>query len=105
MPVVVEVRHGDANVIAGAGKSGGIGYVCEHSVAIVAEQPIPILGSILFQRGDIRAVREENVRTAIAVVVEDRHSSGHGFRSVAGGCLGIFQAKGNLLQLKRNWTL
>ena len=63
------------------------GDVGECAVAVVVKEAIPVLGRILFEGVDIRAVGEEDVGFAIAVVVEDSHASGHRLRSVPARCL------------------
>ena len=100
MAVVVVVADGDAHVVSGAGEAGGVGYVGEDAVAVVAEEAVAILGSVFLQRGDIRAVGEEDVGASVAVVVEDGNASGHGFRSVAGRRFGVLQAEGDFLQFE-----
>src|SRR5438309_6739751 len=82
MPIVVVITDGDADVVARACESGLVGYIREDAVAIIAKQTVLVLGRVFLQRGDVGAVGEENIGTAVSVVVEYCNASGHCLRSI-----------------------
>ncbi len=96
MAIVVVVGDRNAHVVAGAGQASRIGHIGKCALAVIAEQAVAVLGRVFLQGGDIGAVGEEDVRTPVAVVVEDGHSAGHGFGSVLGRCFVVLQTKWNL---------
>jgi hypothetical protein len=79
MTVVVIISNRDTDVETAATQAGLLGHICEYTIAIIAEKPVTELAIILFQRGDIRAVGEENVRPTIAVVIKDGYAARHTF--------------------------
>ena len=100
MAVIVVVRDRNAHVVAGAGQAGGVGHVGKDAIAVVAEQAVAVLRRVFLQRGDVGAVGEEDVRTSVAVVVEDGDSAGHGFGSVPGGGFVVLEAKWESLEFE-----
>ena len=100
--VVVVVADGNTNIKPGALQSGSFGYVGERPVAVIAKEMVRVLRRRLFQRGDVRAIGEENVGTSIAVVIKNRDASGHRLRNILGRALAAVETKGQLLQLKTN---
>ena len=100
MSIVVVIPDGDANIESCSLQPGLLCYVREHAVAVVAEEAVGVLRRGFLERCDIGAVGEEDIGTAIAVVVEDRDAASHGFRDVFGGALTAVEAKGQLLELK-----
>ena len=102
--VVVVVGDGHAHVVAGAGHAGGVGDVGEHAMAIIAEEAVAVFRIVLLERGYVCAVGEKDVGTAVAVIVKDRHPPRHGFGRILCGCLVIFQAKRDSLELESNGT-
>src|SRR5271165_5264301 len=93
--VIIVVCYGDAHVVARASQASRVGHVGEDAVTVVAKQAIAVFGRVFFQRGDVGAVGEEDVGTAVAVVVENGHSAGHGLRRILGRCLIVLQAEGD----------
>src|SRR4051812_40761854 len=61
-----------------------------------------VLRGVFLEAGNVSAIRKENVRTSVSVVVKDSDSAGHRFRNVASFCLTILQLKGNGLELEVN---
>ena len=97
--------QGKKNVIEGLKRVSRPGlrrYVGENSVAAVAKEPIEVLGRGFLQGRQWGAVGEEDVGPAIAVIVEDRHAAGHGFRHVSGRALIDFKMEGEILELESN---
>ena len=69
--VVVVVGGRDAHRVADAGHACLVSHVRETHVPLVAIQPIRIRGQPLLERGQLGAVGEEDVRSAVPVVIED----------------------------------
>src|SRR5215472_18711537 len=80
--VIVVVGDGHGDVKARARETGFFRHVCKHAVAVVAVKTVRELRGILFESLDIGAVGEEDIGTAILVVVKNRHATGHGGGSV-----------------------
>src|SRR6185437_14512700 len=104
IPVVVIVADGNASIESRSPQVRLIRYVSECAIAIVAKKAVAIFWVILFQSGQVRAIGEENVEAAIAVVVEDRNPTRHGFRNIPGEGFVVFQAKRKGCQLKVDWA-
>ena len=83
--VVVVVPDRGRHAVAGAPQAGGIGHVGELHSAVVAEQPIEVAGSVLLEARDRRAIGEEDIGAAVAVVVEDGYPAGHRLDQVLSG--------------------
>src|SRR6202044_1413658 len=91
-------------IVASAVQTGGRSEGGEYSVGVVAEEAVAVLGRIFLECGDAGAVGEENVRAAVAVVIEDGHAAGHGLGSVPRRSFAILQAKRNFLELEADGT-
>ncbi len=100
--IVVVIADSNANVEAGSFEAGLFCYVGEVAVAVVAEEMVRVFRRRLFKRGDVGAIGEEDVGTAVAVVIEYRDAASHGFRNILGRALAAVETKGQLLQLKTN---
>src|ERR1035441_4719153 len=79
--VVIVISNGHADIVAGAGQTGGGRHILEMSLSVIAEKAIGVSGSCLLQATDIGAVGEEDVERAIIVIVEYGDTPGHGLRS------------------------
>jgi hypothetical protein len=75
VPVVVVVRGCRAHRIADPPHGGAVGHVREAELAVIAIEAICVRGAGLLEGRRIGAVREENVRPPVAVVVEDGESA------------------------------
>jgi hypothetical protein len=98
VPVIVVVRDCYANIVSFAGQPSGIGDVGIFPIAIVPKEMILILWNVLFQRGDISAVRKKDIGTPIPVVVENRYAACHRFGCVLRWRLIVFEDERTLLQ-------
>src|ERR1039458_5569111 len=96
--VVIVIAHRYAAVEAAACQARRCGYVREHPIAIVAKQPVAVFGIVLLQRGQIGAIREEDVGTSISVVIEYGHAAGHGVECVGGGSLAMLESERHWLE-------
>jgi len=83
--VVVEVAGGRASRVPDAPDAGLLGDIAEVKVAVVVVEPIPVGRRLLAQGRERRAVREEDVGPAVAVVIEHGESAGHRFDHVLVG--------------------
>jgi hypothetical protein len=77
--VIVEVRRGGSHRVPFTGHAGPFGDVREGEVAVVAEEAVVELPPCLPEAGNGRAVREVDVRAAVAVEVERGHAAHHQF--------------------------
>src|SRR5450755_2976653 len=102
--VVIVVGHRHADVESGACQSRSFRNVGKDSIAVVAEQAIPVFRRVLLKRRDIRAIREENVGPAVAVVVKYGYPARHRLRRVPGWSLAAVQLKGDGLIRKSDWN-
>ena len=46
--VVIEVTDGNARIVASSGETGFFGYIGKCAIAIVVEEPVPVLRRSLF---------------------------------------------------------
>jgi hypothetical protein len=69
MPIVVVVGCGRPDGVAFAAKAGALGYVSEGPVVVVMVEMVGKLVAILYQARKMRAIGEENIEVAVAVVV------------------------------------
>src|SRR5271170_3239693 len=102
MPVVIIVGNRDAHVEAGSGQPGFLSNIREDTVAVVPEETVRILWIVFLQCGDVRAVGEEDVRPAVAVVVEDRDAARHGSRRMPRRSLAVLEDERRELQREVN---
>ena len=91
MAVVVVIADRDADVEAGSCEPGLLCHIGEFAVAVVAEEAIAVFRRSLLQGCDVGAVGEEDVGTAVPVVIEDRNAAGHGFRRIPGWTFVTFE--------------
>jgi len=76
-------------------------YIRKMTVAVVAIQAVRVFFRCLLHGGEVGTVREEDVGSAVAVIVEDRNTAGHGFRCVSSARSFVaIQPKGKTFQLK-----
>src|SRR5581483_6508330 len=80
--IIVIIANCDTYVETAPLQASPFGNVGESSIAIVVEESVPVFLGVLLQSDNVRAVREEDVRPAVAVVVENGNSSRHGLGSV-----------------------
>ena len=93
--VVIVIANSHANVVPGACQPRDVRHVREYSVAVVAEQAVPVLGRVLPESGDVGAIGKEDVGPAVAIVVEHGYPAGHGLRRVTSGSLVAFELECN----------
>ena len=107
MAVVVVVAHGNADIEAGACEAGLFGDIGEDAIAVVAKKTVGVFGGRLLQGRDVGAVGKEDVGAAIAVIVENGNSAGHGFRCVPGRGLAAIEMKGEFVEFETDgrWLL
>src|SRR5712691_11210928 len=67
-PVVIEVRRGGSNGVAGSCQARRLGYIGEGSSPSIGEPPVRILWPGLGDRGQLGAVSEKEIDTAVIVV-------------------------------------
>src|SRR5277367_3944261 len=105
IPVVIEVADRHAHVVTCAGQPRLRRYIREHTVTIVTKQAIGELGVVLFQGCEVRAIREEDIRAAVLIVVKDGDASGHGCRQMTGFCFRVLELERYRFELKedRRW--
>src|SRR5580698_611294 len=87
MAVVIVVAYRGADVEAGSCEAGLRCNVGESAVAVVAEEAIEVFRRSLLQGCDVCAVGEEDVGTAVSVVIENGNAAGHGFGCISCGGL------------------
>ena len=77
--VIVEIGHRGAHGIAGARDPRGLGDIVEFQIAVIVEEPVPVLGSRLLERGYRSTIGKKDIGPSIAIVVEDCDTAGHRF--------------------------
>ncbi len=82
LAVVIVVGGGGAHGIAGTGQTCFFGHVAKLHVTFVVIEAVPVLRAGFGERGKIGAVREEDIGTAVAIIVEDSETASHGFDHV-----------------------
>ena len=93
MAVVIEIRRRRPHRVPCPGKTGLVRHVLELHTAKITKQPVPELDMILLQRRDGGAVREENVRQAVSVVIERHYPAGHGLDNLLFRRRAVFEHK------------
>ncbi len=73
--VVVVVGRGGAHGVADTTHTGRLGDVGETHLPIIPIETVRVVGRALLERRGLGAVGEENVGTAVAVVVEDSQAT------------------------------
>src|SRR6476661_8031874 len=87
MAVIVVIRGCYSHGIARTSDACLLRNVCESAVAIIPEQPVKELRPRFFQRWNGGAIRDKNVRPAVAVIIEYGDSRDHGFdEMLSSGC-------------------
>ena len=98
--VVIVIAHGHAAIEAAAGQSRRLGDIGKHAIAIVAKQPVAVLGIVLLQRGQIGAVGEKDVGTPVAIIVEHGHAASHGGGHMTRGDFAVLELEWDGLQFE-----
>src|SRR5579884_3802655 len=80
--VVIVIAYRGAHGIAFADDSGFGGYIAEFQIAFVVIEAVPILRSGLGEGRKLGAIGEEDIRTAVAIVIENYQPARHGFDHV-----------------------
>ena len=90
--VVVIIADRYARRIADSLESGLHGYIFKCSVRFLVVQPVPVVGPIFLGNRALghgivnaRSIREENVETAVVVIVENGDARPHGFEKIFPG--------------------
>ena len=81
--IVIVVADCDTDVIACSGQPRFLGNVGKMPPPVVFKKTVRVFRRCLVERLDICSVCEEDVELAVIVVVKDRDSPGHRFRSMA----------------------
>ena len=97
MAIVVVVANGYSDVKSRSLESCLFGDIGESAITVVAKETVVILRRGFLQGGDVGAVGEEDIGAAVAVVVEDCDTSGHGFRHILGRTETAVEVKRELL--------
>ena len=91
--IIVEVTCGGTHGITFARKARLGCDIGKFPVAIVPKEAVLELGRILLERGQGSAVGEEEIRSAIAVVIKNCDPARHGFDHVLLRCGAVLQNK------------
>src|SRR5208283_458410 len=87
--IVVVVADRYAGIISSSSKSGLFGDVGKMALAVIFKEEVVILRGVFAECRYIGAIREENIKLTIVVVVENCDAAGHRFRGMV---LGSFAA-------------
>ena len=77
--VVVVISGCRAHRVAAPRHARVFGDVREPHTPFVAKKAVKVLGRVFLEGWDARAVGKKDVRQAVVVVIEGRHSAGHAF--------------------------
>ena len=97
IPVIVVVADCNAIVVAATCKIGLGCNVGKMAIPVISKKTIVKPRGRLVQCSDVGAVREEDIKPAIVVVIEEGHAPRHGLRGVALRSFGTVKLKINCL--------